>query len=410
MSSRGARIGLVLALLGALGALALLITPSGGGDDLDPSSRSPGMAGTLALHDYLGALGLDVHRISGDFDVSGTDLLFVIQPLEDISDSETTAIQDRLRAGASLVLAVDPESLSPASRVLARLGINVTRAVTGVDATPPRPLDAAGTVRHVVTRGVTFGFSGDTTPLLRVGNADVLVETRVGAGRAFVLGSPYPLSNEGLRVTRPASDGGMVDTGSDAYALVLALIERSTAGSGGPMRAAFDEVHHGEGASGGAGAVVYSPVGLAALLSVLIVIAYLATSGRRLGRPVPAGDPGRVPTAADFVQAMAHLFERSVRRGSVAGRYAEEMKGTAAAVTGIDPHLDDDAFLTALASWGAERAGPLAEALARARSLAAGAPTDAQLLALSRDADEVEAIWSAGAPSAAVAIVDTPPR
>jgi hypothetical protein len=99
------------------------------------------------------------------------------------------------------------------------------------------------------------------------------------------------------------------------------------------------------------------------------------------------------------------------------------MKGAAAAVTGIDPHLDDDAFLAALASWGAERAGPLGDALARARSLAAGAPTDAQLLALSREADEVEAIWSAGAPSApaavfaaarrdpgaAVGIMDTPP-
>jgi hypothetical protein len=121
---------------------------------------------------------------------------------------------------------------------------------------------------------------------------------------------------------------------------------------------------------------------------------------------------------------MAHLFERSVRRGSVAGGYADEMKGAAAAVTGIDPHLDDEAFLAALASWGAERAGPLGAALARARSLAAGAPTDAQLLALSREADEVEAIWSAGAPSsggiasaavrrgpgAAVGIVDTPPR
>ncbi|HEX6493517.1 MAG TPA: hypothetical protein VF112_08380, partial [Candidatus Dormibacteraeota bacterium] len=171
----------------------------------------------------------------------------------------------------------------------------------------------------------------------------------------------------------------------DADGLVLALLERSRGG-----RVGFDEVHHGEGSSGGAGAVLAGPVGAAGVLAALVVLALLGVNGRRLGRPVPAGDPARVPSAHEFVAAMARLHERSSRLGGVAERYAAELKERVGAAAGVEPGLDDDAFVDRLRGFGDARADAVAAALARARTLAAGRPGDDALLALAREVDAAE--------------------
>jgi hypothetical protein len=105
-----------------------------------------------------------------------------------------------------------------------------------------------------------------------------------------------------------------------------------------------------------------------------------------------------VPTAATFVSAMAQLYERSAHRGGVADRYASELKDRVAAASGVDPHLDDAAFIAALQGYGEERAAEVGRALARARALSAGTPVDAELLALAQAVDAVESAWTAGAP------------
>ncbi|HET9050918.1 MAG TPA: hypothetical protein VFO60_04395, partial [Candidatus Dormibacteraeota bacterium] len=138
---------------------------------------------------------------------------------------------------------------------------------------------------------------------------------------------------------------------------------------------------------------------LALLLAVLVVLAWLATSGRRLGRPVPAGDPAAVPTSRSFVDAMAQLYERSAHRGAVADRYAAELKDRVSAATGVDAHLEDPAFVAAIRGYGEARALEVEGALARARALAAGTPSDRDLVALAQAIDAVEARWTAGAPA-----------
>src|SRR5258708_38532823 len=168
------------------------------------------------------------------------------------------------------------------------------------------------------------------------------------------------------------------------------MLVRGHPAAGRPLQVGFDEVHHGEGGVEGWKTVVYPPVGLAGALVLLVILVQLATSGRRLGRAIPATDPGLVPTAGDFVGAMAQLFERSANRASVAERYADELKDAAAQATGIDPHRDDAEFLAALAPWRAERHAATRAALGRARALAASAPTAAQLPALARQVDSAE--------------------
>jgi Domain of unknown function (DUF4350) len=379
-------------LLLALAALALLVVVAlvlpGGNDDADPSSRSAGRDGTLALYSWLGegGLGLDVRRLTGDFRLGGTDVLVVAEPTQGFTGPELGTLDGFLRGGGELIAAVDGGDEPEAAGLLRRLGVAPAGTVTAGDADPVQPLDAGGRVRRVaVADGLALEGPAGVVPLLEREGADVLVGRAVGPGRAYVLGSPYPLSNAGLEPRR-----------GDASRLVLALLERSRGG-----RIAVDEVHHGEGPATGAAAVLAGPVGAAGVLAALVVLAFLGLGGRRLGRPVPAGDPARVPSAAEFVTAMARLYERSARLGGVADRYAAELKERVGAVAGIEPTLDDGPFVDRLRGVGEERAEAVAAALARARRLAVAGARDATLLALAREVDEVERAWSPGAAPAA---------
>lgn len=372
----------LLALLGALAVLVTLalVTPSGG-DDSDPSSRSAGRDGTLALYSWLGdgGLGLQVRRLSGDFDLSATDVLVVDQPTAGFTGAQLGTLGGYLRGGGELILALDGPDVALAQPLLDRLAVEPLHPVAAGDAVPVQPIDPGGRVRHVaVGDGVGFDTPSGSVPLLERDGRTVLVGTTVGSGRAYVLGSPYPLSNAGLEPRR-----------GDAFRMVLALLERSRGG-----RIVFDEVHHGEGASGGAAAVLSGPVGLAGLLAAVVLLAHLVVNGRRLGRPVPAGDAARVPSAREFVAAMARLYERSGRLGGVADRYAAELKERVGAAAGIEPSLDDDRFVDRLRGHGDGRADAVAAVLARARRLAASRPGDAALLALAREVDDLERAWA----------------
>ena len=382
---------LVIALI-ALVVLVAAAAVAGGGqsDQNDPSSRSPGQAGGLALFDWLRdglGLGDQVTRVSGDFRLDHLDLLIVEQPTRDFTDADTAAVDAFVRAGGELVLALDRSSVAGVQGLLARFHARPVAAIAASTvARPDQPLDPGGRVGQVPLSAGAIAFADDpgATSLLSIDEGTVMVGAGAGRGRAFVLGSAYPLSNAGLR-----PDGG---TRSDAYALVLSLLERARGG-----RIGFDEVHHGEGAGQvGAAAVFDGPVGIAAGLAALVLLLHLALSGRRLGRPLPVGDPSRVPSAGDFVTAMAQLYERSRLRGPVAAGYADELKARVSAATGIDRRLDDDAFCAALRGFGEDRAAEVAGALRRARGLAGGRPDDAALLRLARLIDEVERTWTAG--------------
>ncbi len=155
---------------------------------------------------------------------------------------------------------------------------------------------------------------------------------------------------------------------ADSAPFVLSILEHARGG-----RIAFDEFHHGEAAmqATGAAAVFDGPVGVAAALATVVVLAFLAVNGRRLGRPQPAGITA-VPTTVTYVDAMARLLRRSHGRGVVAARYAAELKERLGALTGVDANLDDAAFTAALAALSTPRSADVAALLQRARGLSEG--------------------------------------
>jgi hypothetical protein len=384
-SLRTAAIALVaLAMVGVIAVLSS--TPVV--DSTDPSSRSAGRGGTLALYTWLDRLGLPVHRVSGSFDLDGSDVLFTVQPGRAFSAGEQAALLDHLRGGGEAVLAVDPAGLSSAAGVLASVGVVPTGVTSDGTAFPAPPVLTPDRVRRVPLGPATLTLrttgDGAGTVLDDGRGRTVAVMQPVGAGRVYVIGSPQPLSNEGLQPRL-----------GDSWGLVLTVLEHARGG-----RIAFDEVHHGEtGASGATGAIAW-PVWLGGVLAGLVGLGYLALSGRRLGRPVAAGEAGAVPSATALVGAVAQLMERSRLRGAVADRYAEELKQRLSLATGIDPGLDDDVFVERLRGFRAGVADEAAEVLRRARALAAGAPSEAALVALAGRVDALERSLVAGAPAA----------
>jgi hypothetical protein len=369
-----------LALVAALVLLVLGTAPPSQNDD--PSSRVAGRAGTLALHDWLGGLGFTVHRVAGHFDTSATDVLLMVDPRTTVGTADADAVMALLARGGDLVLAVSPQSALAAAPLLDRLRVSMTPTRGGGDSTPSQPFDAGDRVHRVPTRAaVAIDRAPYLTPLLTQEGALTAVAERVGgAGRAYVLSSPFPLSNDGLR-------------SGDSAMLVLALLERARGGA-----IAFDEYHHGEAdaAVDGATAVFRSPLGLALVLSTISVVAYLAVSGRRLGRPLPSGDAALVPSTAAYIGAMAGLYGRARDRGGVAEGYAQELKRRLRPGVAME---DDAAFLAAIEQARPDLAADVAAALGRARSLAGSRPSAADLLVMARMVDAVERRWSEPVPA-----------
>ncbi len=346
----------------------------------DPSSRVAGRAGTLGLYRWLGQLGFDVHRISGQFNTSGSDVLFIVDPRTPIADTDAARVMQSVAGGADLVLAVSPETQGNADALLIRLRISLTTARTAGDSTPAQPIDAGNRVHHVpMAPGNAIDPAPHLTPLLDQSGALTAVAEQVsGAGRAYVLASPLPLSNDGLRK-------------ADSSTLVLSILERARGGAIG-----FDEYHHGEvnAVADGAAAIFESPLGLALLLGVATALAFLVLSGRRLGHPLAGHDVALVPTTASYIDAMAGLYARSRERGAVASRYAEELRQRMAlGVPAPAGPEGDAAFVATLRGARPELAGDVATVLRRARSLAASSPDAAALLSLARDVDDLERRW-----------------
>ena len=387
-------VAILVAVLAALVAVAIVApAPS---SDQDPSSTANGKAGTLALYDWLPATGASVSRIDSEFDLGGTDVLISAGPLDEYAytAADDATLTRFLRGGGVAILAIYTSSASDPGAleaVLQPLGIEAEPSDL-TSATPTQPFPGSSAVASVPlvapgasAAGSVWSFSGgdgSLVPLLGDAAQPVAAAVQVGAGRLYLLGSEYPLSNDGLRR-------------GDSAAFLLGLLQSARG-----QRVGFDEVHHlgVAGASDqGLSAVFRGPLLAAAVLAAVVLLLYLATSGRRLGRPLPGRDPARVPSVLEHIGAVGQLLTRSRERGAVAARYADELKLRVGRVTGVEPRLPDPDFVSALSGFGEERAHAAGVLLDQARKLAAGRPTEAELLGLARRVDALEAEWGVAA-------------
>ncbi len=363
-------IAVSMLLLMAIQAVAGTGTP-------DTSSRGKGNSGTQALYEWLSALGYDTRRMESGFTIGDADVVIINDPQQRITFDETTELVNFARRGGEVIVATNIEqtipSLMAALEVTAQEDSVQSVRIAGDQGGDPEAKILEGSGQVLVWDGPR------TTRLASAGLRDIAVAVDLGAGRVVLLGSPSIMRNAFLR------------EGANAPFLLHQIEQLSPPTHGGPARIAFDDYHNQAAGDGSGTAEIFTgPLLLGMIVGIFALVAFLLASGRHLGRPRSTRDEGLVPSAAEYVLAVSQLFERSSDRGSVAKRYADDLKRRVGRLTSVDPRLDDEAFIAALQINDPVAAGPTAAWLARARSLAAGKPSESDLVALAKAVADLE--------------------
>lgn len=137
-------------------------------------------------------------------------------------------------------------------------------------------------------------------PVVHIGTSGkpLLVDYPHGQGRILVLADPYIVSNGGVSL-------------KDNLQLAINVLGANLpAGSEGLI--AFDEYHHGHGATRNALVSYFSGTPVLPLLGqvILLILLVLWTQSRRFARPVPLAQVDR-RSALEFVASMAELQQRA---------------------------------------------------------------------------------------------------
>ena len=122
----------------------------------------------------------------------------------------------------------------------------------------------------------------------------------------------------------------------------------------------FDEWHHGEQSGGqilGPAAFLRStPVGRSLLFVTLVVFVVLLLQGRGFGRPVPLPQEIRRRGALEHVTGIANLSRRAAHRSAVMMHYHDQIKRKLGQRYRLDPGMEDQQYVRALAGYNPELA------------------------------------------------------
>lgn len=336
--------------------------------------------GTLAFYTLLKESGFGVSRFETPFTELRThdpDTLVIIAPPAALSPSaeELVSLGKWVEAGGVAVI-IDRE-------IRVTIGgaqINTESADPGSNVRPIQPTPyTRGVERLSLSEYATrVRVSGKpATDHIGDGTKAVLADTRVGQGRLILLTDPHVVANNGLAQ-------------ADNVVAALNLFVDQPAG-----KIAFDEYHHGYGAStASSGLMAYfrgTPVpwmmGQAALIALVVVYSY----GRRFARPIPLRQERRT-TNLEFVSSMANITRLARASDLAMQNIYSEFRKRLCGFSGLPVKVDN----VRLADVAASRAGidpqALGALLYRCEEVAAGEKiSDSELLKLVSRIREIEA-------------------
>jgi hypothetical protein len=302
---------LLVIVVGAV--LAIVLTPAPAPDNSNPSSYATGNDGTYALYQLVGAVGGHAQRLAGSGFASSLrsgSTLVEAAPSTPFNPGQMRGLLRFVRAGGTLLYALDRPAID--APVLAALGLREAGSIAGPSWHERLPL--GGGPELVVQTGRATGLvpnGANSLPVLGPSKSPVAVVESLGMGQVIVVGSEAPISN---RLLRDRADG--------QFAL-LAL--RVRPGS----RVLFDEIHHGYTAGDGVGELLFgTPLGLAAVLAAVVLLLFLISSGRRLGRPLPPPELMSKRSTDDHLDALAELYARTGDQRALAARYLDELSAS----------------------------------------------------------------------------------
>ena len=331
-------IGILLALILVTSAAVLQKTRE---IEIPYISTSPAPNGTLAFKTWLDELGYSsVESPPPSFSPDKSiKTIYVIQPIELISESEWNLIDIWVQDGGVLVLAGDNLQTD-----IAMNHFGFSRAFLreeAVKALPVAPLLNSPTLVTEVSIKTLFGITTssetDFTPLLSVSGSPVLLSFERGSGRVILSSTPYVFSNLALKDDRTA-------------ALVLNLI--ALTGQEGPVW--FDEWHHGlqsENIVGPWQWLQNTPGGHAILFVVGTIFVALLLQGRTFGRPVPLPHEIKRRGPLEHVTAIANLNRKAGHRNEVLKEYHHRLKRHLGQRYRLDPSLSDEEYVDSLSQY-----------------------------------------------------------
>ena len=374
--------GLFVVLVG-LNFLFFVDTRATEEDELtgDRSSYRSTPYGTLAFYTLLEESGYNVTRFEKPFTElknhePGTLIVIAPPDAHQPDDEEFIALNNWVEAGGVLIV-IDRVIQVPVGDGTA----NTERAESNTAVRPLQPtlftrgvqrvgLSEYATRVRVNTRSATYHIGDD--------QAAVLADAQVSKGRVVLLTDPFVVANNGI-------------SQADNVILALNLIQGRPPG---PI--AFDEYHHGYGASStGGGLMSYfrgTPVpwmmAQAGLIAALVVYSY----GRRFGRPIPVRQERRT-TNLEFVSSMANITRLAEASDLAMENIYSEFRKRLCRFSGV-PSKIENARLAAAASRRNTRLDEreLAGLLGRCAEIARGEPvSDPDLLRLVTRIREIEA-------------------
>lgn len=364
----------VLAALIALGPARNVAAPGS-----SATSHASGDGGALALFRWLDAMGYDVDRIEyAEFAPDpDADLLIVLGPSERYSREEADAVAVWVAAGGTLLVAEDSAGpFGMSANLLDAFELEVTHP-DAQDIPPERvpvlqpALGAPPALSLEANTGATLRTErSDVARLAGDEQHPVLLGLQHGEGYVFASSAVHPFTNAGL---------GQADNA----ALMLNLLRRVPPEG----RVVFDEYHHGfQGETSLRTLLLGTPWGWATLYAVAIGAAYLAFTGRRFGRPVPLAAEADRRSSAEYLESLAGLLRRAGKADYLQNHFRGAFKRRLARTYGLNPDLDDAAFLAALADVSPAQSRAAAEVLAQ---LARPAPDEQAILRAVAAADQI---------------------
>ena len=355
---RGRRVDpLVLAGV-ALLVLVIALTALGARPDqeelgLTASVYDEGSGGAATLRRLIDTLGIRTVSLEGDRfqpEVADETVLFMLRPSELVTVQDVAALRTYVDAGGTVVLAHDFEPfIEPLlegfdihfGSAAATQTFRLSGALFGA---PP-----AREIQSLAGRELRLGAGWD--PIGTDGQAPTVAMRTSGKGTIIVVGTSTPFLT-----------GSIANADNAHFAVALAA---SAFTAGGVV--AFDEYHHGVHPAADILAVVERTwPGRALLFAGIVIFAFVALTGRRLGPPLPL-DPRPPRSSLEYVRGFAGLVRRSGRQEIVRDRLRRELHGGLARSAGLDPATPFDRVLDGVRAISPTRASEAVALDARLR-------------------------------------------
>ena len=339
---------LILVLFAALTIAVLVRGQPQSARPYDPDSAATD--GLLALRLWLGELGYTVQQTQ-QRTLPNEDIdLFVVLPNElPFERHEAQALRQWVAAGHTLLLN------SPAQEAELASAFGVAQgdfAPFNADIAPSQPLRAdarsvpTDTLAAESARTLDLDAAPAAVPVLHIepeASGDLGAPTAavqaVGEGTVWVLSRQHGLTNAQLRnpaqaalvpaILRTVPNGGTVLI--DSYRL-LGEAESASAREVTSLRTWLTRTASGR----------------ASLLGFGLIFGFLLLQGWRLGPPLPAAEATHRRTADEFVDALAHLQQRTGQLDSVAAHHKQRLKRALGRRFHLSADLPDEAFVRGL--------------------------------------------------------------